>query len=139
MDNSLKRCDPMPITYHIYHDQRLVVVTPDGVLSDADVFNYQKEVWSRPETKGYNEFIDMTGVSQIDFVSADRVNYLAEISGRMDSPESPSKLAILATSEVSYGLGRMYEAYRNMTKPGTKVVRVFRTRQEALQWLDVSI
>jgi hypothetical protein len=129
----------MPIPYHIYHDKRLVVATPSGVLTDADVFDYQQEVWSQPDTRGYNEFIDMTGVSQIDFVSADRVNYLAEISGRMDSPESPSKLAILATSELSFGLGRMYEAYRNMTKPGTKVVRVFRTRQEALQWLDVSI
>jgi hypothetical protein len=108
-------------------------------MSDADIFDYQQEVWSQPDTRGYNELIDLTGVTQIEFISADRMSYLARVSGSMDSPASPSKLAILATADMYFGLARMYETYRNMTKPGTKVVHVFRTSQEALLWLGVSI
>jgi hypothetical protein len=83
--------------------------------------------------------IDMTGVTQIEFISAKRVSDLAVISAGMDSPDSPSKLAILATANVHFGLGRMYETYRQLDKKSNKEVRIFRIRQEALQWLGVSI
>jgi hypothetical protein len=129
----------MPITYHIDHDQRVVVAIPHGVLTDADVFAYQQEVWSRPDTRGYDELIDMTGVSQIEFISADRVSDLANLSASMDSPASPSKLAIIAKAKLHFGLGRMYQTHREMARQSTKVVRVFRDRQAALQWLGVSI
>jgi len=129
----------MPINYNIDHDQCLVMATPHGVLTDGDVFGNQQEVWSRADTSGYNELIDMTGVSQIEFISADRVADLADLSGSMDSPASASKLAIIATAELHFGLGRMYQARREMAEPSTKVVRVFRDRQEALQWLGIRI
>ena len=129
----------MPIPYHIDHDQRLVIATPHGVLTDAEIFGYQREVWSRPDTRGYNELIDMTGVTQIEFISAQRVSDLAMISGSMDSPDSPSKLAIIATANEHFGLGRMYETYRQLDKKSNKVVRIFRIRKDALQWLGVSI
>jgi len=35
-----------------------------GVLSDADVFGYQKEVWSRPDVAGYNELVDVSAVEK---------------------------------------------------------------------------
>lgn len=88
---------------------------------------------------GYNELIDMSGVSRIEFVSSERVSELANLSGGMDSPVSPSKLAIFAASDLHFGLGRMYESYRQSGTQGTKEVRVFRALQEALQWLGVSI
>jgi len=125
----------MPINYQIDHDRRLVVASPCGALTDADVFGYQQEVWSRPDTRGYDELIDMTNVNRIEFVSAERMSQLAELSGSMDSPESPSKLAIVATADFHFGLGRMYQTHREITKPGTKAVRVFRARPDALQWL----
>jgi len=129
----------MPITYHIDRNQRLVIATPHGVLTDADVFGYQEEVWSREDTMGYDELIDMTNVSKIEFISADRVSHLADLSGRMDSPAFPSKLAIIATSDLHFGLGRMYQTQREMARQSTKVVRVFRARPEALQWLGARI
>jgi hypothetical protein len=90
-----------------------------------------------PSYQGYNEPIDMTGVSRIEFGSADRVSDLAKLSGRMDAPDSPSKLAILATTNEQFGLGRMYETYRQLDKKGNKEVRVFRIRRDALQWLGI--
>ncbi len=125
----------MPIRYTIDRERRLVTATPQGVLTDADIFAYQQAAWSGPETKGFDELIDMGGVTEVEFVSADRVSELARLSGSMDAPDSPSRLAIVAASDHHYGLGRMYQAYREIATPGTKVVRVFRNRAEALEWL----
>lgn len=127
----------MPITYQIEHDLRLVIATPHGKLADADIFRYQQEVWTRLDTKGYDELIDMTGVSEIEFISNNRVAFLADLSASMDAPGLASKLAIIATTDLHFGLARMYETYRETTKQGTKLVRVFRNRNDAIQWLGV--
>ena len=128
----------MPISYDIDRALRLVITTPKGVLTDEEIFSYQQEVWSRPENGGYDELIDMAGVTEIDFISVERVSELANLSSSMDTPSSPSKLAIVATAELHYGLGRMYQTHREMSRQSTKVVRLFRTREEALKWLGVS-
>jgi hypothetical protein len=126
----------MPVTYDIDHEKRLVAASPHGLLTDAEIFGYQKEVWSRADTRGYDELIDMGGVTQVEFISTERVSKLADLSGIMDSPAIPSKLAIVATSDLHFGLGRMYQSHREMAVAGTKTVRVFRVRAEALKWLD---
>jgi hypothetical protein len=109
------------------------------VLTDADLFGYQQEVWSRSDVKGYNELFDMTDVSHIEFISTQRLAFLADISARMDPPALTSKLAIIAIPDLHFGLGRVYEAYRETTQQSTKAVRVFRNRNEALQWLGANI
>ena len=129
----------MPITYEIDHGQRLVTAIPHGKLVDADIFKYQQEVWSRPDVKGYDELIDMTGVTEIEFISTKRVAFLADLSASMDPPALTSKLAIIATTDLHFGLARMYETYRGTAKQGTKAVRVFRDRGEALQWLGTNV
>jgi predicted phage-related endonuclease len=131
--------DRMPVTYQIDHDQRLVIATPHGKLTDADIFGYQQEVWSRLEVRGYNELIDMAGVSEIEFISTKRVAFLADLSASMDPPALASKLAIIATTDLHFGLARMYETYRETAKQGTKAVRVFRNRSEAARWLGAGI
>ena len=129
----------MPVPYQIDHDERLVVASPQGVLTDEDVFGYQQEVWSRPDVRGYDELIDMTSVTEIEFISTKRVAFLADLSASMDPPALTSKLAIVATADLHFGLARVYETYRETAKQGTKSVRVFRNRNEALHWLGASV
>ena len=127
----------MPITYQIDRERRLVIATGRGVITDAEVFGYQQEVWSQPENSAYDELIDMTGVSHIEFVSPERVAKLANLSSSMDAPGSPSKLAIIVANDLHFGLGRMYQSHREMAKESTKTVRVFRNEEAALEWLGV--
>ena len=129
----------MPVAYQIDHVQRLVIASPHGVLTDEDIFGYQQEVWSRADVKGYDELIDMAGVTQVEFVSSKRIAFLADLSASMDAPALTSKLAIIATADLHFGLARMYETYRETARQGTKLVRVFRDRNEALQWLRASM
>src|SRR5262249_44255536 len=119
----------MPIRYNIDTGQRVVLATPYGLLTDTEVFDYQKEVWSRPDISGYNELVDMTGVSQIASVSGARLEELARLSSSMDPPASSSRLAIVATTDLHFGLARMYQARREMASKGAREVRVFRSRQ----------
>jgi hypothetical protein len=128
----------MPIEYRIDHENRIVIARGLGVLTDADVFGYQHEVWSRPDVEGFNELIDMDAVERIDLPSTDRVAALAMKSAHMDSRFYPSKFAIVASQDVSFALGRMYQAYREMDPRSTKLVEVFRSMDQALNWVSAA-
>ena len=127
----------MPIEYTIDHGRRLVIAKANGTLTDEDVFGYQQEVWSRPEVDGYNELVDMSQVDSIDLPSVNRVRELANLSAGMDNRSSASRFAIVAPTQIAFGLGRMYEAYRNLDDRSTKEVGVFRSRDEALTFLGI--
>ena len=127
----------MPIEFSIDHEKRLVRAKGSGTLSDEDVFSYQRDVWSRPEVAGYHELMDMSEVRQIALPSMDRVRDLAKLSASMDAEKAASKFAIVAPFDLAFGLGRMYEMYRDLQAQSTKQVGVFRTLQEALEFLGV--
>ena len=74
----------MPLTYSIDHDRRLVLTIGTGTLTDADVFAYQRDVWSRPDVAGFSELIDMSGVEHIALPHVARVRELASLSAGMD-------------------------------------------------------
>ena len=127
----------MPIEHTIDHERRLVTAKAKGTLTDEDIFGYQRDVWSRPEVDGYSELVDMSQVDSTDLPSVERVRELARLSAGMDSRSSASRFAIVAPTEIAFGLGRMYEAYRNLDDRSTKEVGVFRSRQEALAFLGI--
>lgn len=128
----------MPIEVTIDHAHRLVTATGRGTLTGEDVFGYQRDVWSRQDVRGYNELMDMRAVERIDLRSIDNMRALAELSASMDAPAQPSKFAIVATTDESFGLGRMYETYRRLEGKSTKEVGVFRSLNEALEFLGAA-
>lgn len=127
----------MPISYRVDHEARVVVAAGHGVLTDVDVFGYQREAWSRPDVTGYNELIDMTHVDQIALPSADRIRDLADLSAGMDIPETRTRLAVVVTDNFAFGLGRMLQAYRELDRRSTKEIGIFRTMDEALVFLGL--
>lgn len=128
----------MPIEHTIDHERRRVVARGRGILTDQDVFAYQRGVWSLPEVAGYDELVDMSGIEGIDLPSIDRVRELAQLSAAMDEGAPPSRLAIVAPKDYAFALGRLYEAYRGLDQRSRKHVTVFRTVKDALAWLDES-
>jgi hypothetical protein len=127
----------MPITYRVDNARRRVVATASGTLTESDVFGYQREAWSNAEVAGFDEIVDMTGVVEIVLPSpaSDQLRDLAAASAEMDVLAS-SRFAIVAPGDLAYGLGRMYGVYREQDRRSTKQVRVFRTMDEAVAWLD---
>jgi hypothetical protein len=127
----------MPIEFSIDSNRRLVLAKGSGTLTDEDVFSYQREAWSLPAVVGYNELMDMSEVKQIALPSLEKVRDLAKLSASMDSAKSASKFAIVAPADLAFGLGRMYETYRDLQSQSTKQVGVFRTLKAAWEFLGV--
>lgn len=127
----------MPIAHRVDHERKVVIERAYGVLTDEDVFNFQHTVWSDPAVAGYNELADMTHVSEIALPSIHRVRDLAMKAVEMDSSSATSRFAIVAPEDLGFGLGRMFQAYREMEKGSTKEVGVFRTLADACEWLGI--
>lgn len=132
----------MPFAYGIDRDRRLVVGVPYGTLEDDHIFGYQKEVWSLPEVAGFDELIDMTAVEHIALPSPQRVVDLAKLSAEMDAKTAkggrPARMAIVAPTDLAFGLGRMYQAYRAMKSDGVpRHIGVFRSMAEAMEFLGI--
>jgi hypothetical protein len=127
----------VPIDYRIDEERRLVLARVRGDVTEADLFTYQREVWSRPEVAGFNELVDMSGVGRIVAPSIDRVLELSSVSAAMDAAQEKSRFAIVAPDDLAFGLGRMYQAYRGLDQRSTKRVGVFRTLDQALAFLGL--
>ena len=80
----------------------------------------------------------MSQVKHIALPSPDRVREVADRAARKDTPASASRFVIVAPDDFAFGLGRMYEAYRNLDVRSQKKVSVFRTLDEALAFLGVT-
>ena len=125
----------MPITYEIDRSQRIVFTKAVGILTPQDVFAYQREVWSTPELRHYDECIDMSDVTSVEGATEMNMKALAALSVQTDDPAQPSKLVIIASEKLHFGLARMYETYRSLERKHSRQVAIFRTREEALRWL----
>src|SRR6185436_16827357 len=79
----------------------------------------------------------MARVERIALPSPDRVRDLAYLSAAMDDTASSSRMAVVASEDLAYGLGRMFQAWRRLDPRSTKEVGIFRTTEEALAFLRV--
>jgi len=127
----------MPIRYSVDHERKVVFAEGSGTFTDADAFGYQREVRSRPDVHGYGELIDMTAVEKIEQPTPERIEQLAELSAEMDAIARSTRFAIVAPTPIAYGLGKMYQAMREMQVRSAKEVGVFRTRAEAFAFLGL--
>ncbi len=103
----------------------------------ADMLEYQRSAWSGRHVLGYDELVDMTHVSAVDSASGEQIKDLASWAAHMDLASAPSRFAIVAPGDLVYGLGRMYQAYREGEKRSSKEVGVFRTLNEAFAFLKL--
>ena len=126
----------MPVSYDVDHTRRRVLATAHGTITFADLVAYQEAVWSDPTVAGYDELVDMTAVESIDAPDPARLSLLASLSAGMDPGGIASRFAIVASSDLAFGLGRVYQARRSFQPGSGKKVEVFRTREAAVAWLD---
>jgi hypothetical protein len=86
----------MPFVYEIDRHRRIVFTRAIGTLSRQDLFDYQKEVWSSPEHRYFDECVDMSAAESIEGATEDNMMALAELAVEKDDPARPSKLSIRA-------------------------------------------
>ncbi|HEX5030149.1 MAG TPA: hypothetical protein VFY90_09860 [Tepidiformaceae bacterium] len=124
----------MPLRYQIDDENRIVLMTGHGTVTDQEVFEYKQSVWSLESVAGYDELVDMRDVQRLDVPTAERLRELARLSAAMDV-QTPSKLAIVANDPVTVEVARTYEVLRKMDRRSTRKVGVFLTVEQAALWL----
>ncbi len=128
----------MPASHKIDDVLGLIVTTWSGAASDAAVIealqNYCKDIRSQPKYRAYHELVDFTPATELLLTSRGIVE-LSRIAAKADGPGVKTKLAIIVSSSLGYGLGRMYQIYRNMVPSAQKELGVFKTYREGLKWI----
>lgn len=126
----------MPLEYEIDSKRKLVIAKVKGALTKEHLFAYQNEVWTRPEVRGFDELVDMREAGQIDQPDKSMLQQLAKTASSMDDQDTKTRFAIVPDRDLAFGLGRMYQAYRDLAPQSNKEVAVFRIMEEALAWLS---
>jgi hypothetical protein len=127
----------VPIAYRLDHEARVIVAAAYGTLTDEEMFEYQQQGFKLDEAIGYDEFVDLTHVTEITLPSTERVRELAGRAAGMDAVHGGSKLAVVAPGDLAFALGRMFQTIRELDPRSTTAVGVFRSSEEALAFLGV--
>ncbi len=129
----------MPAKHIVDVEARLLITTWEGDATDMDFIEglkeYQKNIQSKSEYHGFNEIINFTGIASIK-LTASGLKRIGSIASTTDSKNISTKLAFIVSSNLAYGLVRMYEAYRSLSRNSTKLVRVFKKESDALEWVQ---
>jgi hypothetical protein len=123
----------MPIEYRYVEEHELVVTTFSGVVTDEELLAHGHRIGNDERIPwGHREVVDMRTIDSVT-VTSPGIASLIDID-RRSGKASETKLAIVAPKDVVFGLSR---AYQIRSKPDRPVVEVFRTIEEAAEWLGV--
>lgn len=122
----------MPAHYVIYPQYRLVVSTGEGPVTFEEVRAHQDKLLDDPDfNPEFNQLMD--GTAATDYaLSVDQIKTI--VGRKVFSPTS--RRAIVVTSTFMYGMGRMLQAYLELSKAASPT-SVFPDRESALKWLGV--
>ena len=123
----------MPCSYTIHKDRRLVVTTASEVFTFAEGIAHEDQLYRDPDfDPSYAHLIDATRVTETMLTSFE----LAALARRTKFSTN-SRRALVAASPVVFGLGRMFEAYLQLSGLA-EFVGVFREMDKALKWLGAT-
>jgi hypothetical protein len=120
------------IEFHYHHSTGLRVATYPGVIDDKCLLQAYQNLINQPDFVGpANDVADLRAIEQYRVTPSGlrSLGMLMGGSGLQPLPANLPALAIVAESNIAYGLGRMFELLNNRFLP--KTIHVFRTLEEA--------
>ncbi len=120
----------MSCTFTIDPERRLVSVRMWANLTRTEILAVAARISADPLLgKGFSELIDLREVTSSADISPDDVRALASVS-----LDPVARRAFLVSENSTFGLARMFEAYRGLEQ-AKEDVGVFRTIESAEAWL----
>jgi len=126
----------MPIRVRASRELGLIVVEFAGVVTTAEVAQHMLPLIDAPEYALMPlTLLDMTAALRLDFSGETVRSYARRVSGNVDEKiEAGARMALVATRDEFFGVGRMYQMLRGRSPVE---LQVFRDRREAEQWLEM--
>jgi len=120
----------LPVSYLIDQKQRVVFSRLTGAVTETEVREHNRTLRADPDfNPGYRQLIDCTGLTEI-LVGTPTINAISQ-----DQFFTPgTRRAFIATSDVAFGLARMF-ALR--AEGSGQMIEVFRERRVAEEWLGI--
>ncbi len=130
----------MPAKHNIDNKNKLITTTWSDTATDSELIDaltkYHREIKNNPAYQAYNEILDLREVGTIK-LTTEGIKRIGEIAVKTDQVYIKTKLAIVVSSPLAYGLARMYEAYRNFAPNPNKEIQVFNEIGEAHEWVGM--
>ncbi len=120
----------MSISYRIDLDAGIVVVTVEGVVSDGDSEKHLAALLEDPEYS--SEFAILGDARRVEEVRVTSAGIESLMKFTRDRQFQGRRLGLVATSDVVYGMARMYQIRR---EDSSYEVAVFREIEEARAWI----
>lgn len=120
----------VPIKFKIYEDENLVITTAEGSVTPEDLVAHAQALANTPNRPSC-ELVDFSEQVQVTLPSSSVRNAAFFLADRDENPPG-SRLAFVAKTDAIFGMARLFEA--NRAHPNV-AIRVFRDRDEAMQWL----
>ena len=124
----------MPITVDTDPNKDLTIFKPTGLLEFEEVLFALKAFYDDEPTP--NMLIDLSDLPTIQ-ISSKEIQELAKFKPRFEGRRSRGKTAILATTDLHFGMARMFEA-QSKIHGAPHTVMVFKDLVSAISWLDES-
>jgi hypothetical protein len=119
----------MPVDYRIDSERRIVFSTGTGAVTVQEILAYQQRLRQDPAfSADFNQLFDYRTVSAEQLRTTD-IQGLAET----DVFSPGSRRAFVVSEDVTFGLARMFEMFRDSNE---RIV-VFRNINEARRWLGL--
>lgn len=123
-----------PISFAYDHVRRRRIATFCGAIGDRELFDaYDTLLQDVTYDPSVDDLIDLRSVTHMGVTGAGLHRLIALYDGR-DSDGHETRAAIIAPSDVLYGVSRMFQTLRGDANPDQ--VEVFRTLDEAEYWLE---
>jgi len=122
----------MPITTRIDPKTGLRRHKVDGTFTLGVIRTVLQAIYSRPDFRADADVLWDFRDATPDF-SADEVQQLADYVAKHWGPEGKSKAAFVVTSDLQFGMTRMYEMLLNSQSKNS--LMVFRKIEDAERWL----
>lgn len=118
----------MKAIFDIFEKKGVLFICIEG---DPTVSDIKQALDQTRDESGYNHLSRLWDFRKASFdFSAEELEEIASYASAADL--DPSRVAMLVGQDLSFGVSRMYEAYRS--SPMTDV-KVFREEGEAIDWL----
>jgi hypothetical protein len=122
------------IAFSIDEPVRRRIATFRGPISDRELIDAYAALLADPAyDASLDDLIDLRHVTHMGVTSAGLHRLIGMYDDR-DSPGFVTRAAILAPTDVLYGVSRMFQTMRGEDHPDE--LEVFRTLDESLEWLN---
>jgi hypothetical protein len=124
----------MPIHFEWDLERRLLRTTMTGNVTEAEFMQYIRDIWQRPDRAAFHEIADCRTMNP-RAMTPEVMLRATQLSIELNRERKFFRVAFVVAGKLGYGVGRMYETYRESAPTAT---RMFTSMEDAERWIEES-